>query len=88
MGYKDPSIYGPRAMIRGFFFGRKAVGEFRRAMERGASIDDFMGDMSIDTSGQYGMVSPVGEFIGYLTHPIEYARGVYYHARNENKKRG
>lgn len=85
--YKDSSIWSLGALRRGFFFGREQSLEFRKTMERGGTIDDFMDAIAMDTSGQYGLVSPIGELVGFLTHPIHIAKGGYYHALRRREKR-
>jgi len=86
MGYKNPSIWGPRAVMRGIYSGREQAAEFRRAMENGGNLDVFRESIRRDRSGEYGFISPLGEVLGAMTRPVQLVRGAYHYLKNKRER--
>ena len=84
---KDENILRLESLIRGYDFGKRSVKTFKSCMKLSHSYSSFqdLNEQDGRSAAMFGLVSPIGEIIGWIRHPIDLVVGYYHYQKNRNK---
>jgi len=80
----DENILSLDSLIRGYDFGKRSVKSFKSCMKWGHPLSAFQDINEQDgrEAARFGLVSPLGEILGWIRHPIDLGKGIYYYSKN------